>query len=164
LSETVRRTVAGIDPALPIIGMATLEQQIERSLGRDRLISVLSALFGVLALILTCTGVYGVLAYGVTRRRREVGIRMALGAQAGEVRWMVGRRGIAMLASGLLLGLPLALGAGRLARGLLYGVSASDATALALATLVLLATTAAASYLPMRKALQIDPVTALRVE
>ena len=91
---------AAIDPGLTVIGIATLEQHVDRSLGQDRLVSALSALFGALALALTCTGIYGVLSYGVTRRVREIGVRLALGARPAQIRWMVARRGLMVLGAG----------------------------------------------------------------
>jgi putative ABC transport system permease protein len=164
LADGVRRLLAASDPRLPVIGMATLEQQVERSLGQDRLASALTLLFAALALALTSTGVYGVLSYAVTRRRREIGVRLALGAHPRRVLWMIGRRGALVLGCGLLVGLPAALAAATFARHVLYGVSPGDPLALAAAVLTVALVTALATLGPARAAVRVDPMVALRSE
>jgi predicted permease len=164
LAATLRRTLATVDPGLTVIGIATLEQHVDRSLGQDRLVSVLSALFGALALALTCTGIYGVLSYSVTRRVREIGVRLALGARPAQIRWMVARRGLLVLGAGLLVGLPAALGAGQLVARLLFHVSKADPVTLIGALLILTVVTLLAAFGPARAAARVDPIEALRGE
>jgi predicted permease len=164
LAALLRERLAASDPALPVIAAATMEEQVERSLGQDRLVAALSLLFGGLALLLTCLGVHGVLAYSVTRRTREIGVRVALGARPGQVLALVARRSLTILGLGLLVGIPAALATARLARGFLFQVSPADPAVLAGALLVLASITVAASCGPVRRALRVDPMTALRTE
>jgi len=140
------------------------ETQVNESLLQARMVALLSAFFGGLALLLAMIGLYGVTAYGVARRQGEIGIRMALGAQPGSVIWLVLREVIAMLAIGTLLGLGASLAAGRLVASLLYGVQPHDAAALALAAMVLGIATGIAAYLPAHRAARLDPMAALREE
>ena len=120
--------------------------------------------FGGLALILAVVGVYGVKAYSVARRTREIGIRMALGAQRQTVQWMILREGSIMLASGVVIGLLLAIATGKLLSGILYEVSAIDPIAFTIAPLVLAAAALLATWLPARRATRISPMAALRTE
>jgi len=124
----------------------------------------LFSIFGALALGLAVVGLYGVKAYSVARRTREIGIRMALGAQAGTVLRMIMREGSIMLASGLLLGFLLAIATARILNGILYGVSALDPIAFTLAPLVLAIAALIATWLPARRATQINPIEALRAQ
>jgi predicted permease len=140
------------------------ETQVNESLLQARMVALLSAFFGALALLLAMIGLYGVTAYGVARRQAEIGIRVALGAQPGSVIWLVLREVIAMLAIGTLLGLGASLAAGRLVASLLYGLKAYDAAPLALAALMLGAAAGLAAYLPARRASRLDPMAALREE
>ena len=140
------------------------ETQVNDSLLQPRMVALLSAFFGGLALLLAMVGLYGVTAYGVARRQAEIGIRMALGAQPASVVWLVLREVAAMLAVGTLLGLGASLAAGRLVANLLYGVKPYDAAPLALAALVLGIATGIAAYLPAHRAARLDPVAALREE
>ncbi len=140
------------------------ETQVDESLLQPRMVAMLSAFFGGLALLLAMIGLYGVTAYGVARRQSEIGIRMALGAQPGSVVWLVLREVAAMLAVGTLLGLAASLAAGRLIATLLYGVKPHDAAPLALAAVVLGIATGIAAYLPARRAARLDPMAALREE
>ena len=140
------------------------ETQVNESLLQPRMVALLSAFFGGLALLLAMIGLYGVTAYGVARRQAEIGIRMALGAQPGSVIWLVLREVAAMLAIGTLLGLGASLAAGRLVASLLYGVKPYDAAPLAIAAVVLGIATGIAAYLPAHRAARLDPMAALREE
>jgi putative ABC transport system permease protein len=141
-----------------------LETQVNDSLLQPRMVALLSAFFGGLALLLAMIGLYGVTAYGVARRQTEIGIRMALGAQPGSVIWLVLREVAAMLAIGTALGLGASLAAGRLVSSLLYGVKPYDAAPLAIAAVVLGIATGIAAYLPAHRAARLDPMAALREE
>jgi len=140
------------------------ETQIDESLIQPRIVALLSAFFGGLAVLLAMIGLYGVTSYGVARRQSEIGIRMALGAQPGSVVWLVLRDVAAMLALGTVLGLGASLAAGRLVASLLYGVKPDDAAPLAIAAVVLAIATGLAAYLPARRAARLDPMSALREE
>jgi predicted permease len=165
-ADLIRRTVREVDGALPILTLKTFAQHLESNLQLwiVRAGAALFTVFGVLALGLAAVGLYGVKAYSVARRTREIGIRMALGAQRGTVQWMIFREGSLMLASGLALGLLLAIGTGRVVSGMLYNVGALDPIAFIIAPLVLAAAALIATWLPARRATQIDPIQALRTE
>jgi len=140
------------------------ETQVNDSLLQPRMVALLSAFFGGLALLLAMIGLYGVTAYGVARRQAEIGIRMALGAQPGSVIWLVLREVAAMLAIGTMVGLGASLAAGRLVASLLYGVKPHDVAPLAIAAVVLGIATGIAAYLPAHRAARLDPMAALREE
>jgi ABC-type antimicrobial peptide transport system permease subunit len=165
-ADLIRRTVREVDGALPILTLKTFAQHLESNLQLwiVRAGAALFTVFGVLALGLAAVGLYGVKAYSVARRTREIGIRMALGAQRGTVQWMILREGSLMLASGLALGLLLAIGTGRVVSGMLYNVGALDPIAFIIAPLVLAAAALIATWLPARRATQVDPIQALRTE
>jgi ABC-type antimicrobial peptide transport system permease subunit len=120
--------------------------------------------FGVLALILAATGIYGVMAYAISRRTREIGIRMAIGASQGQVLAIVARRALLLIGSGTLVGLAVALAAGRFLEKILYGVQPTDPLTLAIVLMMMLAIAALACWIPARRAIRINPVTALRQE
>jgi predicted permease len=160
----IRRDVAALDPAIPIYAMKTLEGQLDETLMTDRLIAMLSAGFGLLATVLASVGLYGVMAFVVARRRKELGLRLALGADPGQVIWLVMREVLLLLALGLAVGLPAAIGLGRFVASQLYGIEANDPW-MAVATMALLAlVSAAAGFIPARRASLIDPTLALRAE
>ncbi len=160
----VRRIVREIDPTVPVSNMRTLEEQLDRSLSIERLVATLSAVFGGLATFLAAIGLYGVMAYSVTRRTQEIGIRMALGANRGNVVWMVMREVLGLMAVGIAVGLPAALALSKLVRSQLYGVEPNDPVVIA-AAVVLVATVAGLSgYGPGRRATRIQPMQALRWE
>jgi len=160
----VRRVIQEVEPKLPITEVSTLAAHVDASLIQDRLIALLSSFFGVLALLLSCIGLYGVMSYTVSRRTNEIGIRMALGAQPGNVRWMVLRETLLLVLIGVAIGLPAALAVTRLVTSLLFGLTPTDPLAITLATLLLLAVAAVAGYLPARRASRVDPMIALRYE
>src|SRR5580658_1984067 len=161
---TIRAVVHDLAPALPITGMKTLTRQLDESLVTERMVAALSSVFGVLATVLAIIGLYGVMAYMVTRRSREIGIRMALGAMRGNVVWLVMREVLTLVGIGIAVGLPAAFGLTRFVESQLYGVKADDPAAMALATLVLAAVALLAGYIPARRAAGFDPVRVLRYE
>jgi predicted permease len=164
LIAAIRNEVRRLDPNLPVSDIKTFAGWIDESISRERLIALLSSFFGFFALLLAGLGLYGVMAYAVARRTREIGIRMALGAQAGNVRWLVLRETLLLVSIGIAIGLPVALAVTRLTKGMLFGLTANDPLTIALTTLVMIAIAAMAGYLPARRAAQVDPMVALRQE
>ncbi len=160
----IRQAARQLDANLPIYNLRTLDHQIDQSLLNDRLIATLSTAFGVLATLLAVIGLYGVMAYTVARRTREIGVRMALGAVQGDVVWLVMREVLALVGTGIVLGLVAAWGLGRLISSQLYGVTASDPLTIAGAAGLLLFVALLAGYLPARRATRVNPVLALRYE
>lgn len=159
----VRRALDEVDRGFPVFNVKTLAMQIDDALARERMVADLASAFGVLALFLAAVGLYGVLAYLVTRRTREIGIRMALGSGAASVVWMVLREALQLVAIGCAAGIVLALAAGRSIAGYLFGVSALDPVTM-LAAGLMLALAAAAVCGPALRASRIDPLAALRHE
>ena len=155
-----------IDPAVPILSLKTFAQHLDGNfeLWIVRAGAALFSIFGGLALALATVGIYGVKAYSVARRTREIGIRMALGAQRSAVMRMFMREGSIMLTCGVVLGLLLAAGTGKLLSGMLYEVGALDPLAFTVAPLVLAAAALLATWLPARRATRISPMAALRTE
>jgi predicted permease len=165
-SDIIRRAVREVDAAVPVLSLKTFAQHLEGNieLWIVRAGAALFSVFGGLALMLATVGVYGVKAYSVARRTREIGIRMALGARRETVQWMILREGTVMLASGVALGLLLAAGTGKLVSGMLYNIGAFDPLAFATAPVVLAAAALLATWLPARRATRISPMAALRTE
>ncbi|MEK6408960.1 MAG: ABC transporter permease [Acidobacteriota bacterium] len=164
VSAGLRREVQRLDGNLPVFDLKTLERQIDESLFADKFLTFLSLCFALLAALLASIGLYGVMAYTVTRRTREIGIRMALGATRGIVSWLILREVVVLALVGLVVGLPAAYGLGRLTESLLFGVKAGDPIVFVGAGLLLSAATLLGGYLPARKAASIDPLAALRCE
>ena len=160
----VRERVRDIDPAMPLYAMRTEEAQLANSLSTDRMIAALSSVFGVLATLLAVIGLYGVMAYTVAQRTREIGIRMALGAETGKVLWLVMREVLALVAIGVAIGVPAAIALTRIVKSQLYGINAHDPGTLVIATFALAAVACAAGYLPALRASRVDPMRALRYE
>jgi len=164
LEATVRRTLTDIDPNLNVLDVVSLSEQLARNFNQDRLIARLTELFGLLALILACVGLYGVTAYSLARRTSEFGIRMALGASRGNVLAIVLRGALLQLAVGLAVGIPVALAGGRLLSSQLYGLKSYDPLILGAAVFVLAACALVAGFVPARRAAKLDPMVALRYE
>jgi ABC-type antimicrobial peptide transport system permease subunit len=160
----IRQAARSIDPNLPLFNIRTQSELIARSFTRERLFATLSSFFGLLALALVSIGLYGVMSYTVARRTREIGIRMALGAQSGKVLRMVLGESLLLVLVGWLIGLAAALAMTRWIAGMLFGLTPTDPLTMALATLLLLAVAALAGYLPARRAARVDPLLALRHE
>jgi ABC-type antimicrobial peptide transport system permease subunit len=160
----LRGAVRELDSNLPILFLKTVDRQLDESLVTERLIATLSGLFGILATALAILGLYGVMAYMVTRRSREIGIRMALGAGTGSVVWLVMREVLVLVGVGIAVGLPAAIGLTRLVQAQLYGIEPTDRVSIAAATLLLAVVALLAGYLPARRASRYDPVRVLRYE
>ncbi len=160
----LRNQAKSLDSALPVSDMKTLAAQLDEILMTERLIALLSAGFGLLATILAAIGVYGVMAFAVARRRKEMGIRLALGAQPGWVFWAVLQEVLILLGIGLAVGVPSALALGKLVAAQLYGIQPTDPWTAGVSILFLVTVAAVAGYIPARRASRIDPVLALRYE
>ncbi|MCP5111066.1 MAG: ABC transporter permease, partial [bacterium] len=164
LAPQIRQLAMDIDEGLLVYNLRTLEEQVDRSLVRDRMFTTLTGLFGVLALVLACMGLYGVTAYGVERRTNEIGIRVALGALTPHIARLVLRDMARSTLVGSLVGLLAALAIGRLIEGRLFGLTPADPATIAAAVLGLFATALIACYRPVRKATRVDAAEALRHE
>jgi len=164
ISHEVQQTIRSIDRTIPITRVTTLDEQIERTLTNERLVAQLSSFFGLLAVFLSCIGIYGLMSYVVSRRTNEIGIRMALGAARFNVRWMVMREIIVLVVAGIALGIPITFAASRLIANMLYGVHGSDPISVAGAATLLLLVAMCAGYFPARRASRVDPIVALRYE
>jgi ABC-type antimicrobial peptide transport system permease subunit len=160
----VRRVVAELGPDIPLLKPMTQQAQFEQTYSQERLFARLSACFGLLATLLVATGLYGTLAYRVSRRTAEFGVRMALGAQGRQVLWMVLRESLLVSLAGALVGLPLAVGAAHLLRSTLFGVGPNDPITFAAAICGMFVVALLASYVPARRATTVDPTVALRYE
>ena len=160
----IRQTVAQVNADLPLFNVTTESQQIDRLLFQERLVARLSAFFALLALVLACVGLYGLLAYEVSRRTREIGIRMALGAQPESVLRLVLRQGIVLALIGAAAGIAVALGVMRYIKAMLYDVGSSDPLTIIAVAVLLTLVALAACYIPARRAMRVDPMVALRYE
>jgi ABC-type antimicrobial peptide transport system permease subunit len=160
----VPEVIKGLDPNLPVDDLKTLEQQARENVFLDRMISTLAAAFAILATLLAAVGLYGVLAYSVAQRTREIGVRMALGAAGRTVRGMVLRQVTRMILIGGIIGILAALALGRGAQSLLYGMQGYDPWVFVLAALLLSGVALGAGYMPAMRASKVDPMKALRYE
>jgi putative ABC transport system permease protein len=164
MAQTLREAIWSVDPDQTITSMFTYDDLVSEAVARPRLLTVLLAAFGILGLALGALGIYGVLSYLVSRRQREIGVRIALGARAGEVERMVVGRGLVLGGVGVALGLMGAFALTRYIQGVLFGVAATDPATFAGTVVVLLGAATLASWLPARRAAGVDPVAALRVD
>jgi predicted permease len=164
LFPSLRKVLTELDPSVPFYRMHTLDRQVENSLITERLLATLSGGFGLLATLLAAMGLYGVMAFMVARRTREIGIRMALGASGGSVVWLVMREVMLLVGIGVAIGLPAALGLTRLVQAQLFGVAPGDGLTLCLAAVGIAAVALLSGYLPARRATGIDPMRALHWE
>jgi ABC-type antimicrobial peptide transport system permease subunit len=164
LTGNVREAIGKLDPDLPIAKVTTLTTLVDNSLAQPRFSMLLLAAFGGIALLLACIGMYGVISYSVVQRTQEIGIRLAVGAQPGQVLGMIFREGARLAGLGIVIGLLAALGVTRIMASFLYGVQATDPVTFA-GVIVLLASVAfLACYFPARRATRVDPMIALRYE
>jgi predicted permease len=164
MMSAIRSAITRFDPNLLIADMKTQEEQIDQNIYQERLIANLSTLFALLALIVACVGIYGLLSYQVTRRTQEIGIRLALGAQRGDVLSIVMRQGAALAVLGAVIGTGAALGVTRYLQSFLYGVKPYDPMTMIAVAFLLIAVALLASYIPARRAMRTDPMVALRYE
>jgi predicted permease len=164
MAQSMRGIMSDLDPALAIYGMETFEAKVERSLVIERLVGGLSFVFGVLATLLAMIGLYGVMAYGVSRRTREIGVRMAMGAQGHQVAWLILREAVTLVACGVAIGLPAAWFASRCVETLLYGVQPMDPVVTVAAVVGLTLVAGAAGFIPAWRATRVNPVIALRYD
>jgi putative ABC transport system permease protein len=163
LTPAVRAAIAGISPDVSLESRS-FDTQVSDSLLQPRLVVLLSSFFGLLALLLAMVGLYGLTSYGVARRRGEIGVRIALGAQRASVVWLVLRDVVATLAIGTAVGVVVSLSAGKLITKLLYGLQPSNPVTIVVSATVLALAATTAGYLPARRASRLDPMTALREE
>jgi predicted lysophospholipase L1 biosynthesis ABC-type transport system permease subunit len=164
IEQPVRKALAALDPALPFLEVHTMAEEVNASAAPERLTAGLASIFGILAALLAAAGIYGLLVYAVAQRRREIGIRMALGARPGAIGRMIGLQAVAMTALGAGLGIAAALPAANWIRSLLYNVPPSDAVSLSAAAGFVLLVSVAATIIPAARAARVEPASALRDE
>jgi len=164
LIPALRGVVQQADPDLPIIDIRTQREQIDANMQMERAFATLTTGFGLLALALACVGIYGIMAYSVANRRNEIGLRLALGAQPGQVRGMVLRESTWLAAAGIVAGVAAALALTRLVKTMLYGIQPYDPITMIGGMFILLAVALAASWIPARRAARVQPMEALRHE
>jgi ABC-type antimicrobial peptide transport system permease subunit len=164
LAPEVQKVVRGLDDDLPVFDTRTQNEQVDQLLFVERLTTFLASGFGLLALMLTCIGLYGLLSYEVSRRTREIGIRLAVGAKPRVVQGSVLRETLGTVALGLVIGIPIALLMTRALAAILYNVKANDLATLAAAVLIMLSVAALAGFIPAWRASRVDPMVALRYE
>jgi predicted permease len=164
VASAVRHAIHDVDRNLPISNVTTLNEQVNRSITDQRLVAQLSTFFGLLAVFLSCIGIYGLMSYVVTRRTNEIGIRIALGAERSDVRWMVMREILLLVALGIAIGVPVAVAGNRLISNMLFGLQPADPVSLIVAVGAMFIVAIIAGYLPARRASLVEPMVALRYE
>jgi predicted permease len=164
LVSRIREELRSIDQGLRIQKIETTEDQVNATIVEDRLLAVISGFFGLLAVLLACLGLYGVMSYTAARRTNEIGIRLALGATRASMLGMVLKESLLLVVAGIAIGVPVALAAARLISGLLFGVSATDPATISMACVLMLVVAAVAALVPARRAARVDPMVALRYE
>lgn len=160
----VRAAIAQVDDKLPVLNLTSLRTQTDDSLRQERLLAQLVSFFGLLGLVLSCVGLYGIMAHAVVRRTNEIGIRMALGAERRDIIWMVLKESLLLVGAGLVIGVPASWGAAHLISSQLFGLNPSDPVTLSIAVVLFTLVAALAGYVPARKASRVDPLVALRYE
>jgi len=160
----IQNQVKSIDRNLPLVGVQTESQEFEDALGGRRSLAMLLSIFGALALVLTSIGLFGTISHVVSRRTRELGIRMALGAETQDVLWTVMRQALVVVLIGVAIGIPAAAVATRLIASMLFTVGTSDPITIAAAIFVMFATALLATWIPARRAVRVDPMVALRCD
>jgi putative ABC transport system permease protein len=163
-TSLLREEIRALDPDLPLFNIRTMDQNLAQQRWPFRVFGTMFAVFAVIALVLSAVGLYALTAYSVTQRTQEIGVRMALGAQAPQVWWLIARRALVQLAIGLAIGMPGALGVGKLLQSLLVQTSSSDPTTLISIAVLLTVVAVTACYWPARRATRLDPLVALRYE
>jgi ABC-type antimicrobial peptide transport system permease subunit len=164
LAPEIAAAIRQVDPNLPVDNFTTLSEIVDDSVSDHRLVAQLCSFFGLLAVSLSCIGIYGLMSYGVARRTSEFGVRMALGAQRRNVLWLVLKETLGLVVIGLVVGLALAPIVSRLATSLLFGLDSYDPLTIGLAVVAMLSVALLAGYLPARRAAKVDPMVALRYE
>jgi ABC-type antimicrobial peptide transport system permease subunit len=162
--EDFRRVLRELDPAMPAMQVVTLREHMRMALMFERTAAILVATLGYLALLLAIVGLYGVVSYLSSRRTREIGIRMALGARPGDVLFQIAKQGVGFAVTGIAIGVLAAGGIARLMRSVLYGISSYDPLTYAATCALVLAVALAATFIPARRASRVDPIEALRCE
>jgi predicted permease len=160
----IRQAAQAVDSNVPLFDLKTQSEQVDQALAQERLFARLSAFFGLLALLLACIGLYGIMSYSVARRTHEIGIRVALGAQPGNVLWLVMRETLLLVLAGVAIGVPVALAAAKVISSMLFGLTATDPVTIFIAMFLMMGVGAFAGYLPARRASRVDPIVALRYE
>ena len=164
IAGQVRATIRELDPALPVSNLRTQQEQIRLSLQRERLFARLATLLGGVTLLLAMIGLYGLLAYSVTRRTPELGLRMALGADRRSVRWMVLKQSLVLVVTGLAVGIPAAIGGSRFVSSLLFDINPTSPLTLTVAAGIMLSVSLIAAFVPAHRASRVDPMVALRAD
>jgi ABC-type antimicrobial peptide transport system permease subunit len=164
ISAAILHRVAQIDSRLPVFNVRTLSEQLDDSLIAERLVASLSIVFGVVALLLACVGLYGLMTYAINRRTAEIGIRMALGATRAQIAGMVLRETLQLVLIGFGVGSPAGIAAAQLVKSELYGLKSDDPITLLIVISIMASTAVLAAYLPARRASRVNPMVALRIE
>lgn len=164
ISNSVQQAIHSINRAILITDVTTLDEQVDRSMTNETLVTQLSSFFGILAVFLSCIGIYGLMSYAVSRRTNEIGIRMALGAARTNVRWLILREIVLLVVAGIAIGIPMSLLFGKFVENMLYGMHGTGPISLAVSACLLLAVAISAGYIPAQRASKVDPNVALRYE